>query len=63
MAKHGEFRVQDDFGGTISLYNPKKDEIAFGQKIIEACPHMPYYARVDLLCNNKMFWYCPKLNL
>ena len=52
-AKPGEFRVQDDFGGTVNNYTPKPDEIAFAEKAIKACkPHIPVYARVDIFWDN-----------
>ncbi len=52
-AKQGDFRVQDDFGGTVEIYNASEKEIAFGQKVLEAWGEIPDYARVDLLWNQK----------
>ena len=51
-AKSGDFRVQDDFGGTVQPYNPTKEEISFAEKVVSVCEPLPYYARVDLLRNN-----------
>ncbi len=48
-AKAGDFRVQDDFGGTVHPYKASKSEIAFGQKTLEALDEVPDYARVDVL--------------
>jgi glutathione synthase/RimK-type ligase-like ATP-grasp enzyme len=53
-AKPGDFRVQDDFGGTVHDYKPKPDEIAFAEKAIQACePFKPIYARVDIFWDNQ----------
>ena len=48
-AKHGDFRVQDDFGGTVHPYTPSPREIEMALQIVEACPFKPVYARVDLM--------------
>ena len=52
-AKDGEYRVQDDFGGTVEDYNPNREEIAFAEKAIAACPKETTYGRVDIFYNNK----------
>lgn len=51
-AKEGDFRVQDDFGGSVHDYTPSAEEIAFGEKAVAACPEMPIYARVDIVWDN-----------
>lgn len=51
-AKEGDFRVQDDFGGSIQHYQPNEAEIAFVEKAFAACSPLPIYARVDVLWNN-----------
>lgn len=51
-AKEGDFRVQDDFGGTLHDYNANKEEIAFVEKAIHSCPELPIYARIDVLWDN-----------
>ena len=51
-AKAGDFRVQDDFGGTVHEYTPDASLIAFGKKVLAACPQLPLYARVDIIWNN-----------
>lgn len=53
MAKKGDFRVQDDFGGTISNYIPNSEEIKFIERAVEACTPIPVYARIDVLWNNQ----------
>lgn len=51
-AKEGDFRVQDDFGGTVHEYNPTEDEILFAEAAVKACPELPIYARVDIFEDN-----------
>lgn len=52
IAQPGEFRVQDDFGGTVHPYTPSKAAIEFAEKAIAACPLPPLYARVDWIWDN-----------
>jgi len=52
MAKKGDFRVQDDFGGTVSVYVPEKREIDFALYAISKLPSKPAYARVDVIVDN-----------
>ncbi len=53
-AKAGDFRVQDDFGGSVSDYTPNTDEIAFAEKALATCdPMKPIYARVDIFWDNQ----------
>jgi glutathione synthase/RimK-type ligase-like ATP-grasp enzyme len=51
-AKDGDFRVQDDFGGTVHEYKPTLTEITFAEKVVKACPELPIYARVDIFTDN-----------
>lgn len=51
-AKPGDFRVQDDFGGTVHEYEPTKEEIVFAENAVKACQHHPIYARVDVFKDN-----------
>ena len=51
-AKQGDFRVQDDFGGTVHNYVPTADEILFAENTIKACAELPIYARVDIFTDN-----------
>lgn len=51
-AKPGDFRVQDDFGGTIEKYQPNSEEIAFAEHALAQCPELPIYARVDVFWDN-----------
>ena len=47
--KKNDFRVQDDFGGSVSLYNATKKEITFAERVVSSCFCNPVYARVDVL--------------
>ncbi|GAB5525761.1 MAG: hypothetical protein Roseis2KO_36330 [Roseivirga sp.] len=51
-AKAGDFRVQDNFGGTVSLYKPTAEEMGFAEKAVAACQSLPAYARVDIIRDN-----------
>jgi len=51
-AKQGDFRVQDDFGGTVSDYTPTDEEIKFAEKAVMACSPLPVYARADIFHDN-----------
>ncbi len=50
-AKKNDYRVQDDFGGSVSFYKPTENEILFAEKMVRFCPEKPLYARVDILYN------------
>ncbi|WP_179346573.1 ATP-grasp domain-containing protein [Winogradskyella ursingii] len=52
-AKAGDFRVQDDFGGSVHLYTPTQAEIDFAEHAVKGCPELPIYARVDIFTNNE----------
>lgn len=52
VAKPGDFRVQDDFGGTVHAYTPNDEEIHFAEAAVRACPEEPLYARVDMIRDN-----------
>jgi hypothetical protein len=49
LAKPGDFRVQDDFGGTLHPYSPTQEEIRLAERALSHCPALPVYARVDLI--------------
>ena len=48
-AKEGDFRVQDDFGGTVHPYTPTSGEIAFAELIFSKCEPLPAYGRADIV--------------
>ena len=47
LKKRNQERHQgaDDFGGTVVDYAPNKEEIAFAEKAIAACPKETIYGR------------------
>lgn len=51
-AKAGDFRVQDDFGGTVHEYQPSPEEIAFAERVVAVCDPSPLQARVDFIWDN-----------
>ncbi len=51
-SKPGDFRVQDDFGGTLHDYNPTAEEIHFAEAAVKACFELPLYGRVDFIRDN-----------
>lgn len=52
-AKPGDFRVQDDFGGTVHHHNASLEEIAFAENVVSVCSPLPTYARVDVIRDNQ----------
>lgn len=50
--KTGDFRVQDDFGGTVHDYEASPEEMVFAEQVVAACSSQPVYARVDVLWDN-----------
>ena len=51
-AKTGDYRVQDDYGGSVSVYPPSVKEIQFGELVVSKCDPIPVYARVDVIIDN-----------
>lgn len=52
-AKPGDFRVQDDFGGTLHAYQPGPEEIAFAEQAVLGCDFLPVYGRVDVVWDHE----------
>ena len=52
IAKPGDFRVQDDYGGTVQEFQPTQEEIDLALKASNSYDHPPVYARVDILNDN-----------
>ena len=63
IAKPGDFRVQDDFGGTVHDYVPDPEQIEFAQSVVEAAPELPIYARVDIFKDNEGSWALAELEI
>ena len=62
-AKEGDFRVQDDFGGTVHDYMPTKEEINFAEKVFASCKTKPIYGRVDIVWDNDKNFYLSELEI
>ncbi|TXN35611.1 hypothetical protein FVB32_13615 [Flagellimonas hymeniacidonis] len=63
IAKPGDFRVQDDFGGSVQKYTPSQEEIDFAEKVVIAAPELPIYARVDIFKDNDGNWALAELEI
>jgi glutathione synthase/RimK-type ligase-like ATP-grasp enzyme len=51
-AKKGDFRVQDDFGGSVEKIIPSLEIIELAEKTVQSLKTMPLYARVDIIFDN-----------
>lgn len=51
-AKSGDFRVQDDFGGSVHNYTASEEEKEFAEKLYQKLGFETVYARVDLIRDN-----------
>ncbi|VEP17853.1 Glutathione synthase/RimK-type ligase, ATP-grasp superfamily [Hyella patelloides LEGE 07179] len=51
--KSGDFRVQDDYGGTVSTYFPSDEERRFAEEAINNCGYSVLYGRVDVVRSNQ----------
>ena len=51
-AKKGDFRVQDDFGGSVHQYEATHEEKDFAEAVFAKCPVPPLYGRVDVVWDN-----------
>jgi len=52
VAKSGDFRVQDDYGGSVHNYEPNLEEIAFAEHAFRQCITLPLYGRADIFRDN-----------
>ena len=62
-AKPGDFRVQDDFGGTVQDYTPTEKEINFAEQVFKACKTKPIYGRVDIVWDNNKNFFLSELEI
>lgn len=53
VAKPGDFRVQDDFGGSVHDYNPTREEKELAIRAVNTYNEVPAYARVDIIQDNE----------
>jgi hypothetical protein len=51
-ARRGDFRVQDDHGGTVVEHDATSEEIDFAEAAVAACSPLPVYGRVDAVRDN-----------
>ena len=51
-AKKGDFRVQDDFGGSVEKINPSLEIIKLAEQTVKSLKTIPLYARVDIIFDN-----------
>lgn len=49
VVRQGDFRVQDDFGGTVHAHQPTTAQIELAERAMAACPELPAYGRVDMI--------------
>lgn len=49
VARLGDFRVQDDHGGSVQPHEADGEERRFAEAAVAACPSPPLYARVDFV--------------
>lgn len=61
--KPGDFRVQDDHGGTVSQLEPSPEQIAFAEQAMRTCVTTPLYGRVDMVRDNEGAWAVMELEL
>jgi glutathione synthase/RimK-type ligase-like ATP-grasp enzyme len=50
--KTGDFRVQDDHGGSVHAHVASVEEQQFAEQAVAAVPFDVLYARVDIVCDN-----------
>lgn len=70
-AKTGDFRVQDDHGGTVHSFNVKSEDETLARDIMSKCIQhcrsrgwdTPIYARVDLMRDNEGQWLLSELEM
>lgn len=65
--KPGDFRVQDDHGGTVHTCNPSAEQIELAERAFAACRShslpVPVYGRVDMVRDPKGDWRVMELEL
>ena len=70
-AKEGDFRVQDDHGGTVHRHELQRDELAFAIRTMEVCQEWlqthdmppPLYARIDMVMDLDGEWALSELEM
>jgi glutathione synthase/RimK-type ligase-like ATP-grasp enzyme len=62
-AKPGDFRVQDDHGGTVHPCTPTAEQVDVAERAIAACGDAAAYGRVDLVRRTDGTWAVMELEL
>jgi glutathione synthase/RimK-type ligase-like ATP-grasp enzyme len=62
-AKPGDFRVQDDHGGTVTGCSPTAEQIELAQRAVSALQPAPAYGRVDMACDDDGRWVVMEVEL
>lgn len=62
-AKPGDFRVQDDHGGTVHPCRPEPEQIELAEQAMAACSPEPAYGRVDMIRDTEGRWSIMELEL
>ena len=52
VVKAGDFRVQDDFGGSVHDLEPTREQMDLAERAMAACSPAPAYGRVDMVRGN-----------
>jgi len=52
VVKAGDFRVQDDFGGSVHDLEPTREQMELAERAMAACSPAPAYGRVDMVRGN-----------
>jgi hypothetical protein len=45
----GDFRVQEEYGGTVAAHDPSPPEMVVARSVLDAAPEASTYARIDLV--------------
>ena len=56
VAQEGDFRVQDDHGGTVHTYQPTDAQVELAERAMQACTPDPAYGRVDMVRDSDGRW-------
>jgi glutathione synthase/RimK-type ligase-like ATP-grasp enzyme len=53
VPKWGDFRVQEDHGGTVHNYEPTPEQVELAERAMAVCEPSPAYGRVDMVRDNE----------
>lgn len=63
FAKPGDFRVQDDHGGTVSDRTPTAEQVALARRAVSTLQAVPAYGRVDMARDDAGRWIVMEVEL